>query len=94
MPAAPLLEMVNDDLVVEQQWMVNGVHYAKTLRAWLKKLDENTGLAMAIFRKQETDEEARRQVGRWRIFFMACEELFGYGEGEEWYVSHYLLKKR
>jgi cyclopropane-fatty-acyl-phospholipid synthase len=30
---------------------------------------------------------------RWRIFFMACAELFGYDEGREWVIGHFRFKK-
>jgi cyclopropane-fatty-acyl-phospholipid synthase len=94
MPSENLLPLVNRDMVVERLWRINGQHYAKTLRAWLDRIDQNEPDAIAILEAQYGLEGARLQFGRWRIFFMACEELFGFKGGEEWYVAHYLLGKR
>lgn len=94
MPSEWLLPLLNDDMLLERHWCVNGKHYARTLLAWLDAIDERRDEAVAILARHHGEEEAVRQFGRWRIFFMACEELFGFKEGEEWYVAHYLLKKR
>ena len=94
MPSDSLLTMIDEDLVVDRQWKVNGTHYARTLRAWLDRIDSNAADAKYILEREYGKEQAKIQFGRWRIFFMACEELFGFKEGEEWYVAHYLLGKR
>jgi cyclopropane-fatty-acyl-phospholipid synthase len=94
MPSEQLLFMLNGHMLVDRHWRINGRHYARTLRAWLDLIDRNPAGAVEILKETCSRESARRQVGRWRIFFMACEELFGFKEGEEWYVAHYLLKKR
>ncbi len=94
MPSESLMTLTNQDMVTERHWRINGKHYARTLRAWLDRIDQNAEDVIAILERHHGSEEARLQFGRWRIFFMACEELFGFKEGEEWYVAHYLLKKR
>jgi cyclopropane-fatty-acyl-phospholipid synthase len=94
MPSEMLPHLLNKDMIVEHHWRVNGTNYAKTLRAWLDRIDLNEKDATAILERHCGHEEARLQFGRWRIFFMACEELFGFKGGEEWYVAHYLMKKR
>ena len=94
MPSENLLTLTNNNMMVERMWRVNGQHYAKTLRAWLDRIDHNEQDAIAVLGRNPGHEGARIQFGRWRIFFMACEELFGFKGGEEWYVAHYLLGKR
>ena len=94
MPSENLLMMTNRHMVTERVWRVNGMHYAKTLRAWLNRIDTHEEHAIAVLERDLSPAEARLQFGRWRIFFMACEELFACKGGEEWYVAHYLLGKR
>jgi cyclopropane-fatty-acyl-phospholipid synthase len=93
MPSADLPMRIGGDLSVERQWQWNGDHYASTLRAWLDKMDARKGAVMPILEDTYGKDQADRWRMRWRIFFMACEELFAYNGGREWYVSHYLLKR-
>jgi cyclopropane-fatty-acyl-phospholipid synthase len=94
MPSDDLLLYFQDDLAIENQWRLNGNHYRLTAEAWRKNMDSARGEIMDLFEKIYGPGEARKWFGRWRIFFMACEELFGFKEGNEWWVSHYLFAKR
>ena len=44
--------------------------------------------------RQTYGEDAQRWWQRWRMFWLACAELFGYDEGREWGVAHYRFAKR
>ncbi|MFZ2088845.1 MAG: cyclopropane-fatty-acyl-phospholipid synthase family protein [Desulfobaccales bacterium] len=94
MPSDDLLLHCQDDLVVEGHWRVNGQHYQKTAEAWLANLDTHQGDILQIFRNCYGPEAAARWVQRWRLFFLACAELWGFHQGEEWLVSHYRLRRR
>jgi len=93
MPNADLPQRFADHLVLEKRWAWNGSHYARTCRAWLQNLDARQENVMPVLQDTYGEAEARRWFVRWRIFFMACEELFRYAGGREWFVSHYLFRK-
>lgn len=83
-----------DHLKLEQQWRWNGEHYAKTARAWLVNMDRHWPEIKPIFASCYGENEVQLWRQRWRIFFMACEELFGFQQGQIWWVSHYLFSRR
>jgi len=93
MPSHDLLPEFKQNMDHEKSWIVDGINYAKTSRAWLDKMDNNRQQIMAIFEKTYGKNNALVWFGRWRLFFMACEELFRYNGGKEWYISHYLFSK-
>lgn len=78
-------------LHIERHWLVNGQHYQRTANAWLGNLDRHRAAIEALFQQHYPHGEAATWCQRWRIFFMACAELFGYQRGQQWMVSHYLF---
>ena len=92
MPSFDLPRQVKSALEVEADWRVDGRDYARTLRCWLDRLDAQRAEAEAVFADTLGPAEARKAVQRWRMFFMACEELFAFDRGREWFVGHYLLR--
>ena len=93
MPAFDLLPRLDQHMVVEESWPVNGVHYARTARAWRERLETRKTEVMPVL-ERTYGRDAPIWFHRWRLFFLACEELFGYREGEEWLVGHYRFRKR
>jgi cyclopropane-fatty-acyl-phospholipid synthase len=93
MPSDHTLLYFQRDLQVQCHWRVNGRHYEATANTWLQRLDAGKAAVLALFRDAYGAEEAPRRFVQWRVFFMACAELFGSGAGERWFVSHYLFTR-
>jgi cyclopropane-fatty-acyl-phospholipid synthase len=91
MPSADLPRCWDGHLGVERQWRVDGRHYSRTLEAWLDRMDARRTELMPVF-EATYGAEADRWFARWRMFFMACSELFAFRGGSEWWVAHTLLR--
>ncbi|MGY8798722.1 MAG: SAM-dependent methyltransferase [Longimicrobiales bacterium] len=90
MPSFDFFSHFEEDLAVEVDWQLDGTHYARTARAWRENIERQRDEVIAVFRGSYGGD-AERWFQRWRLFFLACEELFGFREGSEWIVGHYRL---
>ena len=93
MPSDHLLHHFQDDLVLEDHWRVGGEHYEKTANAWLANMDERKAEIMPVLVRAYA-ADAPAWFNRWRVFFMACAELWGLDRGSQWIVSHYRFRPR
>jgi cyclopropane-fatty-acyl-phospholipid synthase len=89
MPSVELIPSFNDDVAVEQQWTLNGIHYQRTAAAWRINLERERDAVLRLFAEVYGADSAKQWYHRWRLFFLACEELFGFRGGDEWCVAHY-----
>lgn len=93
MPSVELLPLCAEAFIEDERWAINGRHYSQTLEAWLKKQDAAETTVLHLF-KETYGKDARLWLQRWRIFYLACSELFAYQSGNEWAVTHYLFSKK
>lgn len=94
MPSDDLLLHFQRDLRLLDRWRLDGTHYRKTCEAWLQHLDENRERALAALVSARAGAAPLRLLTEFRLFFMACAEAFGYAQGQEWGISHYLFGSR
>ncbi len=94
MPSDDLFLYFQRHLSIVNHWTLDGTHYERTCNAWLAQMDREREALAPVFALTYGAVRVRRWWVRWRVFFMACAELFGYNSGREWMVSHYLFEKR
>jgi cyclopropane-fatty-acyl-phospholipid synthase len=94
MPSDHLLLYFQRDVRLLSHWQVPGWHYSLTSEAWLQNMDRQRAELMPLLARTYGAAQARRWWVYWRVFFMACAELWGYADGREWLVSHYLFERR
>ena len=93
MPAHNLFSYFQDDPQLLQNWKVNGRHYQQTAEHWLQNMDTHKAEILPIFAATYGHNNVTKWWAYWRVFYMSCAELWGYRDGEEWMVSHYLFQK-
>ena len=93
MPCDDLPLRFQDDLRAVRRWRWDGTHYERTSNAWLSNLDARRDEALQVLAGVHGADAAEQWLQRWRIFFMACAELFAFDRGQEWFVSHTLFER-
>ena len=93
MPSDDLPLHFQEHLKLNQKWCWDGTHYEKTANAWLDNMDQKKSHIYPILKKTYGNQHATQWFNRWRIFYMACAELFGYRHGQEWWVAHYQFER-
>jgi len=93
MPSDELALRFQQRLMLVRRWRWDGTHYERTANAWLANLDARREEALRVLTAAHGAAAAPQSLQRWRVFFMACAELFGYEHGQQWWVSHYLFAR-
>jgi cyclopropane-fatty-acyl-phospholipid synthase len=94
MPSNNLVTFFQDNLKIDAQWEVSGRHYGQTAEDWLKNTDDHREKILSIFAQTYGPKKARQWLAYWRVFFMACAELWNFEKGEQWMVCHYLMSRK
>jgi cyclopropane-fatty-acyl-phospholipid synthase len=94
MPSYDLPLRFQQHLALQHRACWSGQHYARTANAWLHNMDQNRAAILPLFSDCYGAAVAEKWFQRWRIFFMACAELFDHEQGQEWLVGHYLFARQ
>ncbi|KAI5826506.1 S-adenosyl-L-methionine-dependent methyltransferase, partial [Schizophyllum commune Tattone D] len=99
MPSHDLFLYFQTYITLERSWYLPGTHYARTLEDWLKLQDSKKREGLAALRRAAVAQgrdpiEGDKTFNRFRVFYMACAELFAMDDGQRWGVGHYLFRRK
>ena len=86
-----MVEAARTQFDLAGKWWLDGMHYSRTLEAWLDLLDSRIAEVRQVLRPVYGDD-LEIWIQRWRMFFMACSQMFRYRSSSEWGVSHLLFR--
>ncbi|KAF8647071.1 hypothetical protein AX16_006906 [Volvariella volvacea WC 439] len=97
MPSHDLFLYFQKDLTLVRSWYLSGKHYSRTLEDWLKLQDKNAEAGLQELQADAISKgkdviEGTKTFNRFRVFYMACSELFNMDGGQQWGIGHYLFK--
>lgn len=93
MPAADTLLWFQGAMRAEARWGVDGSHYQRTADHWLARQDSQRDAVMAVLEQAYGPALSSLWWQRWRLFWMACAEMFGLDRGQEWGVVHWRFRR-
>mgnify|MGYP001165414356 CR=1 FL=1 len=91
MPNLDIFQILDNPFQIEKVWKVSGINYHKTLEFWYANLKANKNDILKIDFYDDLKQEIH--FNRWKVFIIACSELFKLNHGEEFIVGHALLSK-
>ena len=93
MPSNDLLLYFQRDLRVVSHWIVSGLHYARTLRAWWDRMHAKRTDLEGLFIEKYGLGAMKERFRQWELFFLITEETFKLKKGNEYIVTHMLFEK-
>jgi cyclopropane-fatty-acyl-phospholipid synthase len=93
-PSAKLFYFFNRNLVVEDQVIVDGRQYARTLDAWLERMYQGKDMVMKALATSKEKPDAALEFQRWRMFYLMSSAAFGINKGQDWMVTYLVMVPR
>ena len=95
MPSLDLLPAVPSPLALQAQWRWGGEHYARTAQRLARQPRRAIATSWrGMLERAGGAGDGLLALRRWRLFFLACAELFATAGGTEWGVAHYRFGTR